>query len=225
MNELKHALQRLVQEVGYGARRLAGHLRMARTGSVEEKLLEAVFHGRKEQCLRLLDEGADPTAVDPQTRFNAPLLAVMNNDVELCMALVDRGADLSYGMPNAEAPLTPLKFVMIRNKAPALVAALLALGARVTQQERRHLDALRFTRLVELPRLHQAAASGHVPLVQRQLDLGDDPQTLCPRGRTAVETAFAYDQPRAGEFIRNWVASGRTPRPAPSLELGLRRRA
>lgn len=163
-------------------------------------LMIAVAQGDAGLCRLLLENGADPNCFRDAQGSTPLLFAVINGYPQLCMLLADHGADLRRG------PL--LLAAHVRGGLP-MVAALVSLGAVATKVDRECLqeDGKAF-RLLELPPLHAAAASGYLPLLQRHLERGEAPYGCCSRGRTPVETAFAYDQPQAAEFIRGWVVHG-----------------
>lgn len=149
----------------------------------------AAWHDHTETCRRLLQNGAEASAV---TRYHVtPLtIACQNGNAEIVALLLNAGADPNRAQHGGETPLMTAS----RTGRPKAVTALLAAGADVNAREAHQQTALMW-----------AAAEGHTDVVDALLGAGADFRTPLRSGFTPL--LFAVRQGHT-DTVRRLMAAG-----------------
>lgn len=163
---------------------------LADNPSVEEfaeQLGYAVYHDDVVTVRRLLASGADPNGVD---EIDIPFMdtAVSRSSVGALRVLVEYGGRLD-GTAYGGSPL--LYHVVVSCDLPAMLPALLELGAEVQQPLNSH----------GWTALHVAAAYGYARSARLLLDAGADPAARTSDGLTPAEIAMANGHHDLAEIL------------------------
>lgn len=141
---------------------------------LDQSLVRAVCRGEEHNVGIFLERGARP---DQRLGRFLPLLpyVVQRGDLGIARLLLEGGANVEVRViASGDTPLLRA----VRQNDPAMVALLLAHGARVDVHGHIGVSPLIY-----------AAGSGYTEVARLLLDHGADPEVRCPDGRTAMDYA------------------------------------
>ncbi len=156
----------------------------------------AIYHDATEWALRLIESGAEVTAVS-RDGISPLALACMNGNAELVTGLLEAGADPETRLPGGESVL----MTAARTGIPGPVRALLRRGANVEATERQGQTALMW-----------AAAEGNHEVVDLLLEAGANHGVEVRSGFNALFFAVREGRStvvqrllRAGADVNGWL--------------------
>ncbi len=171
----------------------------------DQALIQAIENKDEKQVTALLNEGANPNAVN-QYGESALQLAVENGSIEMVDALIEHQADVNKvsATPEARAPL----LVAAERGDEAMVHRLLEAGADATKKDEQGKTAMHYATsrammgdLIEhggdlmaedlngRAPLHDMVARGEYEVIDEALFYGADPSKADVNGRTALQEA------------------------------------
>jgi ankyrin repeat protein len=171
----------------------------------------AARHGSIEVAERLLDAGADPSAVEPMYELTPLQLAIVNGHYTLAMRLIERGVDIDDGSLYLAIDTRHLGFYAQRPNPPDkdgdvtnldVISALLAHGVDASLPYSKGIPERTVAGEIKVPRgatpLDRAAMAGDFDVIEALIAHGADPSVAAADGTTPLMLLSGFSRQAFG---------------------------